>query len=91
MKKVKIPHPETRLVIIYRLSDPIEAELIKNTLADHGIESHLDGESQAGFAGIFEIGVLVAEEDADNAHEIIEIHHSHHKHEDATDSEDGEE
>jgi hypothetical protein len=85
MKKVKIPHPETRLVTIYHLSDPIQAELIKNTLADHGIECHLEGESQAGFSGIFEIGVLVAEEHADAAHEFIEIHHSHKK-TDETDS-----
>ena len=47
------------LVTVYTLQDAIKAEIIKNYLESEGIMCRLDDERQAGFTGIFEIGVLV--------------------------------
>ena len=82
------PHDENahndKIVSIYSLSDPYEAELIKNTLEDNDIQCSLDGQTQGGFVGVVDIGVLVKEADAERAVELIRQHHSHQ------DSEDGE-
>ena len=75
MKKVKISDPDAKVVTIRTVNDPVEAELIKNTLIDHGIDCHLDGEHQAGFTGTLGIGILVLESDAKFADETIRIHH----------------
>ncbi len=77
MKKVRIKHPDAKLVTIFHLGDPVEAELVKNTLMDHDIDCQLGGEHQAGFTGTLEISVIVREEDVEQAEEIAEIHHPH--------------
>ena len=64
-----------RLITVYTLKDPNEAELIKNLLRDHDIACSLDGEHQAGFTGVFSIGVLVCEEDEKRAKEVLKLHH----------------
>lgn len=64
----------TTLVGVY---DPVEAELVRNTLADHGITCRLEGEHQAGFTGTLEIGVLVRTVDLGHARKILEFHHPH--------------
>jgi hypothetical protein len=63
------------VITVYTLNDPNEAEVVKMLLRDHNIDCELDGEHQAGFSGIFEIGVLVRGEDADEAREVIRVHH----------------
>ncbi len=63
------------VVTVYTINDPNEAEVVKLLLRDHNIECELDGEHQAGFSGIFEIGVLVRAKDADEAREVIRVHH----------------
>ena len=60
------------LVTAYTLKDPYKAEVIKNALGAEGIRCELDGEGQAGFSGILDIGVLVRAQDADLARELIE-------------------
>ncbi len=75
MKKVKIKSPDIRLATACTVNDPVEAELIKNTLLDHEIECEIDGEHQAGFTGTLAINILVREGDAKEAREIIQIHH----------------
>ncbi len=75
MKKIKIKSPDIRLVTVCIVNDPVEAELIKNTLLDHEIECELDGEHQAGFTGTLGIDVVVRETDAKEAREIVQIHH----------------
>jgi hypothetical protein len=62
------------MVSVYRLSDPVKAEILKNALIDHGIRCELGGESQAGFTGLFEISILVRSRDADRARAFIESH-----------------
>ena len=66
---------EERLTTVYTLKDPLEAELIKNLLRDHDIACSLDGEHQAGLAGVFNIGVLVLEEDVERAKDVLKHHH----------------
>ncbi len=68
----------TKLVTVYTLTDPFEADRIKNTLRDHKIDCKLDGRNQAGFVGALKIGVIVREEDAKFALELIQTHHAHH-------------
>ncbi len=68
---------EIHLANLVGVYDPIEAELVRNTLADHGINCMLEGEHQAGFTGTLEIGVLVREGDIDHARKILEFHHPH--------------
>ena len=75
MKKVRIRNPDAKLVTIYTLSDPVVAEMIKNTLLDHEIECEIDGIHQAGFTGALSIWIVVRESDADRAHEVIETHY----------------
>ena len=77
MKKVKIKNPDARLVTVCTLRDAVEAEMVKNTLLDHGIECQITDEHQAGFTGTFDVGVLVRESDAENAKEFMRIHHPH--------------
>jgi len=62
------------LVTVYTTRDANKAELIKGVLHDNGIACELDGEQQAGFTGVFEIGVMVRAWDADRARGIIEPH-----------------
>jgi hypothetical protein len=62
------------LETVYTLTDPNEAELIKIMLHDSGIACELDGEHQAGFTGMLQIGVLVRAWDADKARSLIESH-----------------
>lgn len=69
---------DQKIVSIYSLNDPYEAELIKNTLEDRDIRCSLDGETQGGFVGVVNIGILVKESDAERAIELIRKHHSHH-------------
>lgn len=62
------------LVTVYTLNDPNKAEIIKHALMAEGIACELEGESQAGFTGLFEIEVVVKAIDADRARKIIESH-----------------
>jgi len=62
------------LVTVYTLNDSVKAEIIRNYLESEGIKCRLDDQNQAGFAGIFEVGVLVRAEDADRATKLIHEH-----------------
>ena len=76
------------IVTVYSISEPYEAELIKNTLQDNDIQCSLDGETQGGFTGVVNIGILVKESDAKRAVELIKEHHSQPSgNEDSNDSE----
>ena len=77
MKRVRIRHPESKLLTILHLDNPVEAELIRNTLLEHEIQCSLGGEGQAGFTGVFEIDLIVREEDVEAAEDILAIHHPH--------------
>lgn len=74
MKNIKIKTPEVSLTTVYTVNDSVQAELIKNMLADHGIEANLSGEHQAGFTGTFKVEIFVKEADAQQAAEFIKIH-----------------
>lgn len=77
MKKVKIKSPDMHLTTLIGVYDPVEAELVRNTLHDHGISCALEGEHQAGFTGTLQIGILVREADLDEGKKVIKIHHPH--------------
>lgn len=64
------------LVVVYTLSDPIKAEIIKNALAVEGIRCFLDGMNQMVGPGVpvFTIHVQVAPEDAERAAQFIRQH-----------------
>lgn len=72
---------EDELVTVYTVNDPLEAEVIKNALHEEGIACEINDEHQAGFTGMFEIGVLVRARDADRAHRIIASHEPRAQHE----------
>jgi len=65
-----------RLVSVCLVDDPLEAELIRDTLLDHHIRCEIARVHQEGFTSALDIGLLVRESDALRAHGIIEIHHS---------------
>jgi hypothetical protein len=69
------------LVTVYTLSDPVKAEIIKNALHAEGIRCFLEGEGQAGIAGVtgFEIQVQVPAEDGDRATRVIKAHERHQR------------
>ena len=68
-------NPEVHLVTVYQSTDVVEAELIRNLLVDHEVPAEVDGEHQAGFTGVLKVGILVRQEDAQRAAEIIQEHH----------------
>jgi len=61
-----------RLVRLYSVTDPTEAELIKNMLKEHSIGCAIDGEHQAGFSGVFRIGITVWKKDFDRAKKLLD-------------------
>jgi len=64
------------LVTVYSAPDPIKAEIIKNGLNAEGIRCFIEGENQAGEAGLmaFEVKVQVPAEQADRAIRFIQEH-----------------
>lgn len=74
MKKIKPQLPDLNLVTVGTLTDAIEAELVKNTLNEYEIDCQLDGRNQAGMPGALSIGIMVCEQDAVKAREIMEEH-----------------
>ena len=62
------------VVTVYTLTDANRAEIIKGALQAEGIHCELEGETQAGFTGLWEIEVMVRAEDADQARKIIQSH-----------------
>ena len=72
---VPSPKPTTNLETVYTVTNPVQAEFIKNLLTEHGIPCELDGDHQAGFTGALEIGVLVRQSDADKARDVLKYHH----------------
>jgi hypothetical protein len=66
-------------VSVYTVTDPTQAELIRNALQEEGIVCEISGETQGGFTGVFSIDVMVRAIDADRARHIIEgIEDDHH-------------
>jgi len=65
-----------RWVTIYRLNDPIKAEVIRNALEAQGLRCFLDGINQAAHPGLsaFEIRVQVHEQDKARAQQFLESH-----------------
>jgi hypothetical protein len=59
------------LVEVYTVSDPNVAEIIKVTLQSDGISCWIEGENQAGLAGVLSIKLLTRARDADRARRII--------------------
>ena len=66
------------LVEVYTVTDPSLAEIIKATLQRDGITCWIEGENQAGFAGVLTISLLTRARDADRARRIVKSfdHHS---------------
>lgn len=64
------------LVTVYTVTNPVEAEIIKNALHGEGIRCFLEGENQAGEAGlgIMEVKVQVPAPDADRAGRFLQAH-----------------
>jgi hypothetical protein len=62
------------LVTVLTLKSATQAEVIKNALEANGIPCFIEGEGQAGLAGIFDIEVQVKAADADAARELVESH-----------------
>jgi hypothetical protein len=58
--------------VVYTVTDPTRAELIRNALHEEGIVCEISGESQAGFSGVFEIEILTRAIDAERARRIIQ-------------------
>ena len=65
-------HPETHLVTIATTTQPTVAEVIKLRLEANDIMCEIGNESQAGFAGVFKIEIIVREADVAAAKKIIE-------------------
>src|SRR5262249_47306954 len=61
------------LVTAYTVSNAVEAEIIKNALIEEGIHCEIEGENQAGEAGLtgIEIKLQVPEADVARARDFI--------------------
>jgi hypothetical protein len=64
------------LVLVYTVSNPIKAEIIKSALEGEGIRCFIEGENQAGEAGLiaFQIRLFVPANQAERAARFIEEH-----------------
>ncbi len=62
---------KNELVTVFTVNDAMEAEILKNFLNAEGIACEIDGEGQAGFTGVVEIGIMVKAIDADRAEKLI--------------------
>jgi hypothetical protein len=64
------------LVAVYSVSNPVEAEIIKNALEAEGIRCFIEGENQAGEAGLIalQIRLFVPANQAERAAKFIEEH-----------------
>ena len=62
----------SELVSVLSTNDPNEAEIVRNTLEAAGIEAFIEGENQAGFAGIFEVNVVVRSDQEAAAREALD-------------------
>lgn len=60
------------LVEVYSVTNANLAEVIKASLQSEGITCWIEGESQAGLAGVLTISLLVRARDADRARRIID-------------------
>ena len=65
-------------IVVYSVTEPTQAELIRNALQEEGIVCEISGESQGGFSGVFEIQILTKASDADRARAIITELEEHH-------------
>jgi hypothetical protein len=64
--------PETHLVTIATTTQPSVAEVIKLRLEANDIRCEIGNESQAGFAGVLKVEIIVREQDVAQAKAIIE-------------------
>ena len=66
------------LVTVYSVTNPVEAEVIKNALQSEGMPCMLEGAQQAGVAGTMAlpINLQVRASDADRAAKFIRKHES---------------
>lgn len=67
---------DAKLVVVQKLNNPVEAELIKGALADEGIACFVEGENQGSFTGILEIRLFVAEQDVARAEQFLAEYHA---------------
>lgn len=65
------PSAAMQLVEVYSVTDPNVAEIIKASLQREGISCWIEGENQAGLAGVLSITLLTRAKDADHAHRIV--------------------
>lgn len=65
------------LVEVYTVTDPNLAEIIKASLQHEGIACWIEGENQAGLAGVLTISLLARARDADRARKIIKAYDHH--------------
>jgi len=72
------------LVTVYTVSNPVEAEIIKNALHAEGIKCFVEGGNQAAESGLtgIPVSIEVPAIDADRARKFIEAHEYRrlHKH-----------
>lgn len=72
MKNIKIQTPDANLVSVCRDNNPLQADLVRGRLEESGVDAKVDGEFQAGFAGVLPVNVLVHETDVSAAIAIIQ-------------------
>lgn len=65
------PH---ELISVNTCTNATEAEVIRAALEAEGIPCQIEGEGQAGLAGILKMRLLVRAADADQARDFIERH-----------------
>jgi hypothetical protein len=70
------------LVTVYTVSNPVEAEMIKNALQAEGIKCFVEGSMQAAGSGLTGIPVTiqVPEAEADRARKFLKEHEHRRKH-----------
>lgn len=63
---------DDELETVYTTTHAIAAEMMKMALKNEGIEAYIEGENQAGLAGVLNISVRVSPQDVEQAEAFID-------------------
>jgi 3-hydroxyisobutyrate dehydrogenase-like beta-hydroxyacid dehydrogenase len=60
------------LATVYTTTHPADAEMVRAALEEEGLAAFVEGAKQAGLAGVLNVRVCVAQQNADEARRLID-------------------
>lgn len=63
---------DDELATVYTTTHPADAEMLRMALEEEGLPAFIEGGKQAGLAGVLDVHVCVAQQNAEQARRLIE-------------------